>query len=339
MRYFKYLLLFVVIGVLSSCDLFDEPDLPIPMDETLDNTGAFLRVLTVESDGFDYLDLENSEYSFTGEIDDIEDGDTVEDIEFFVSYDGVDGSAVEEELVKTVNVDDMDRSEESGLYRKTFVITAEDAVEALGISFDDVMIGDDFGLRWKLNLHDGRSFTAGDGSGDVEGGGFYNSPFQSTADVFAKIPEDLFVGEYEFTQVEGESIFSDSDHPDSDAAGDYLYNDSESFVAELEVNEDNPRDGRVFVAAPYEEAGGEAVPQQISFMLANDEENNAVTMDGDVGTGFICAVGVNFGPESEQISQFELEDDGSFTLVINENSGGDCGISDQDIVFEVNRVN
>ncbi len=338
MRIFKYLPLIVVVGVLSSCDLFDEPDMPIPMDETLENTGAFLRVLSVESDGFDYLDLDNSEYAFTGEIDDIEDGETIDEIVFYVSYEGVDGSEAEEEQIKTVDVDDMSRSEESGLYRQTFVITAEDAADALGLSFDDIMIGDDFSLRWQLNLHDGRSFTAGDGSGDVEGGGFYNSPFQATADVFAEIPEDLFVGEYEFTQVEGESNFSDSDHPDSEDAGDYLYNDSESFVTELSVNEDNPRDGRVFEAAPYEEVGGGASPQPIRFMLANDEENNAVTMDGDVGTGFSCAVGVNFGPEDEQNSQFDLDDDDSFILVINENSGGDCGISDQDIVFEVNRV-
>ena len=59
MRKFKYLIASVlVVTTLISCDaLVGDPELPIPLDETLASTGAFLRVLSVESSGFDVADL------------------------------------------------------------------------------------------------------------------------------------------------------------------------------------------------------------------------------------------------------------------------------------------
>ena len=50
----------LIVGTLVQCDaLVGDPDLPIPLEETMANTGAFLRVLAVTSleSGFDVADL------------------------------------------------------------------------------------------------------------------------------------------------------------------------------------------------------------------------------------------------------------------------------------------
>lgn len=327
---------------LVSCD--HEPDLPFPLHETFENTGAFLRIVEVTSAGIDIVDLENARFAFVGEVDDIEDGDTIDNVEFYVKYIALDGDESEEVLVKTYDIDDMSRDEESGLYREEFEITANEAMDAIdGFGLDDLLIGDRFEIRWKLNLHDGRSFTRGDASGDITGGGFYNSPYFRRADVVAAVPEDKFVGTYEFHQVEESDGISTWDV--LGLSGGWLYNDTQTFEAELTIDPDNDLNGRIFVAEAYPPWDTGAEEQNIVISLANELDNNSVTMAGDVGTGLACSVGISYGPETEQISHFEYDDDNDvflddeFTLTIYENSNGDCGWPDgPNVTFEVTKL-
>ena len=343
MRYLKYPIVFMMAGLftLVSCD--HEPDLPFPLHETFDNTGAFLRVVDVTSAGFDIVDLDNARFAFVGEVDDIEDGDTIENVEFYVKYIG-DGVESEEVLVKTYDIADLSRHEESGLYREEFEVTATEAMNAIdGFGLDDLLIGDTFEIRWQLNLHDGRSFTRGDASGDITGGGFYNSPYFRRAGVVAAVPEDKFTGTYEFHQVEESDGLASWDFWEQ--SGGWLYEDSQTFKAELVVNPDNDLNGRIFVAEPV--AGWEGVgdlDQPIEILLANEMENNAVTMDGDMDFGIGCTVGIAYGAETEQISHFEYDEDTNefiddeFTLVVYDNVNGDCGWPDgPNVTFEVTK--
>lgn len=333
MRYLRYSLIMMMAGMftLVSCD--HDPDLPFPLHETFDNTGAFLRIVEVTSAGFDVVDLENARFAFVGEVDDIEDGDTIDNVEFFVKYVSLDGDESEEVHVKTYDIADMSRDEDSGLYREEFEITANEAMDVIdGFGVDDLLIGDRIEVRWQLNLHDGRSFTRGDASGDITGGGFYNSPYFRRANVVAAIPEDKFVGTYQFTQTNDGSLASVS-------WGVPQVFDELEFEAELRIDPDNDLNGRVFDAAYLGAFGVEPHPNSIVIALANEPENNAVTLAGSFNSGLSCGgPPLEIAPESEQISQFDFDDDSEFTMVIYDNPNGACGGDPVDVIFEVEKI-
>jgi len=72
-----------LVFTLASCDaLTGEPDLPIPLDETMNTTGGFVRVLSVESAAFDVFDLAAAKYEFVGEVSDVNNGADAESVTF-----------------------------------------------------------------------------------------------------------------------------------------------------------------------------------------------------------------------------------------------------------------
>ena len=71
---------------------------------------------------------------------------------------------------------------EFGLPRVSYSITAAEMQTALGLSGDQIFGGDQFTIRFELNLTDGRSFSSDDNTGTLTQS-FFRSPFLYTTNV------------------------------------------------------------------------------------------------------------------------------------------------------------
>ncbi|REL29106.1 hypothetical protein DYD21_14710 [Rhodohalobacter sp. SW132] len=314
-----------------SCDAFSDPDLPIPLDETMENTGAFLRVLEVETAAFDILNLETAAYEFSAEYWDDEGQSLLDNVTFYASYQSVDGSVeLDRASFKTVNFSEFSEHETSGWPSANFSLAIADINAALGIDAEDNSLGDRYQIDWTLNLTDGRSFTVDDMSPAVSGG-FFNSPSFANVDVSARIEPELFVGTYRFTQQNNGSLGPVFGVPN-------VYSGME-FEADLAVDPNNDFNGRVFEEAYLAAFGAGAHSNQIIIRLAEDTDNNSVTLAGSFNSGLSCGgPPLQIGPETQQLSQFDLEDDSEFTFALNDNTESACGGSPTMVTFQVEKI-
>lgn len=329
MKLFKHAITVVLLISMAACSV-NEDKFPFPLDTILESNGAYLRILDVESAGFDILDLENAAYIFTGEVFDKENGDLLESVEFYVSYTSADGTTIEEtaQPIKTYSASDFTRGGVNNLPQTRVVIGIEEVLGPLGLTRDDLLIGDRFRVRWDLNLTTGETFSANDANPVVTGGAFFSSPYLANVGVVAAIPEDQFVGTYQFTQL----------NPGSTGAlfGIPQVYESMQFEADITVDPNNTLNGRVFQAAYLAAFGAAPHDNRIEIALANDPADNSVTLAGYFGSGLSCG-GPELGldRESEQISQFDIADDSEFLMVIQENPLGGCGGTPTDVRFQV----
>lgn len=329
MKLLKYITTVVLLISLAGCSV-NEENFPVPLDEVLNSNGAYLRINSVESAGFDILDLENAAYVFNGEVFDREQGDLLESVEFYVSYTSTDGQTIAEtsEPVKTYTASDFTRGGPNNLPQANITISIDDVLGPLGLTRDDLQIGDSFRLRWDLNLTDGRTFSAEDASTVITGGAFFSSPYLANVGVVAAIPQDQFVGTYQFTQLNPSSLGPVFGVPNVYSAM--------QFEAEITVDPNNTLNGRVFQEAYLAAFGAAAHGNSITISLANDTAENSVTLASFFGSGLSCGgPELGLGPESEQISQFDLADDSEFLMVIQENPLAGCGGTPTDVRFEV----
>lgn len=331
MKLLKHILIVALLISVAACSV-NEENFPIDLENVLNNNGAYMRVVDVESAGFDILDLDNAEYTFTGEVFDKEEGALVESVDFYTNFrSAADGGPVipeTSEPFKTYTASDFTVGGERNLPQATFRITIDEVLAAVGIQQSDLLIGDRFQVRWVINLEDGRSFSVEDASPDVTGGAFFNSPYFANVFVVAAIPQDQFVGTYEFTQLNDGSLGPVFSVP-------AVYS-AMQFTADLTVDPNNTLNGRVFEEAYLAAFGAAPHENNIRIALANDPADNAVTLAGFYGSGLSCG-----GPElaldseSEQISQFDINDDSEFLMVIQDNPFGGCGGAPTDVRFEV----
>lgn len=319
----------MLLVVAAGCDsLTGDPDLPIPLDETIneDNTGAFLRVVSVESPAINYFDISNSEYSFVGEVSDSDNGQKTETVNFYVRYVDEDGNATAEtpNPFASYSVGDLSVNEESGLPRTTFTFTAPEMISAVdgidgeSLTEGDLYVGGRFDIRMELVMKDGRTFSDEDVSPAVTGG-FYSSPMQARAAVTVIIDESKYVGEYQITQ-QNTSTF-----------GGPVFEDMQ-FTTELRVNPNNSANGRVFDTAIYGNLnGGNGFSgYTIPLVLARSPESqpqNHLTVDGTYGTGLSCGgPELVFAPEDDPtLSSFDVDDDSQFSFALIDNPNGACG--------------
>jgi hypothetical protein len=324
MKYLKRIIVPVLMVLVVSCEAWDR-DYPFPIDEAMENTGAFLRVLSVETAAFDAGDLENAEYAFIGEVSDADNGQGVESVEFYVSYRDVDAENVisESELglppAKVYQVSDIAVHEESGLPRTRFSISLEEALDVVGLEASDLSVGDRFDIRIQLNMHDGRTFTNTD-VGQGLSTPFYRSSLAAVANVVISLDPDSFVGSYTFTQVE-----ASSDVTGAFSTG-WLYEGSQTFDVTLSVNPDNELVGRNFTATPWPEYGIGPMTWSLEFALFT-------TLSSGQGIGLSCGNVIAYGTATDNRGSFDPFDDSEFTFVVNENINADCGFSGQEVIF------
>ena len=195
-----------ILGVstllISSCDDGDKV-----IDTVFDETtrGAVLR--TIEADGiFDRFDTSTT-YGFTFEEQDYEDGDLLEKVDLYISFEDnteANGdSTVDEILIETFLPADFTDGE-FGLPRASYETTLANALSQLGLVEGDFDGGDAIQFRLILTLTDGRTFTNDDSTGTITGS-FFNAPY-FYAPIIKCIPPAPVAGEY---TIEMEDSFGD----------------------------------------------------------------------------------------------------------------------------------
>ncbi|WP_075351869.1 hypothetical protein [Algoriphagus marinus] len=208
MKIFKYSfgLLLGAVVFLSSCRDFVDPSVPYSDFDT----AAYLRTISRTSTSFNFFDLANAKFDITIEAVDAEDGGTVETVEVRVRHRrlvpgvGLEYTPEADVLIKTLQKSDFAPNSDSRFLRAGILITAAEAISAVGLTAAEIEGGDVFEFRLVLNDRFGRKFTNTNLSGDVAGGVFYASPFLYNVAVIC--PSDL-AGTYDFTVTEQESIY------------------------------------------------------------------------------------------------------------------------------------
>ena len=202
MKMLKYTfgLLVGAVVFLSSCRDTVDPNIPYKDFDT----GAYLRTIDRTSTTFNFFDLGSSNFALTLEAVDSEDGASLETVDINVQHRRlITGVGLEYTptagpvTVKTLTASDFAPNSDSRFLRTSFVITAAEALAAVGLTEADIEGGDVF--EFSLELHDkkGRTFNRENVSGNIAGAPFYASPFQYFVNVVC--PSDLG-GTYAFTQ-------------------------------------------------------------------------------------------------------------------------------------------
>ncbi|MFD2035834.1 hypothetical protein ACFSKL_13610 [Belliella marina] len=189
-----YGLLATLILLVSSCADFVDPVIPYKDFDT----GGYLRTIDRTSDSFNFFDLPNSNFALILESVDANDGRDLVSVEVRVRHrrlipdvglEYLPELGVEDRLVLTLTESDFAANSESRFTRATFSIPAMDAIEAVGLSEDDIEQGDVFEFRLVLKDKKDRIFSDHNRSSDVAGGNFYDSPFFYNVTVVC--PSDL----------------------------------------------------------------------------------------------------------------------------------------------------
>lgn len=317
----------MTFGLLVAGTLFTMScDESLMVKETTDNIGsqATLQVSSWEY-GFD-LGKEKEpfvtytfEYYDSGKLNGGEVGDFLNEIRFFISFINYNGSIERDEvLLDKVTVSEMTRDEETAKLNHTLYLTLEAALQHLDLDADEVGVNDRFTIDWEMKLTNGTTLNPKCPDGPV---GTHPVLCEVSIPLSHSLPEDSFTGRYRFEQQEVGPF------------GMWLF--SETFEATLSLDPDNPFSGRQFKAVPYSNTS-----DLDSILIPLTFGRIATTVRG-IGTGYVCAPGaeVHVGP-ARPLPQYEvnLKDDSRFTLILNENSSGACGVPEEVIAFTVTKI-
>ena len=208
--------LVATLGLALSC--VDESTYPLPYNDR--ETGAYMRVVKLNSNVFDLNDLPNSALDGVFEIVDEEYGDLLESFEIVVSIRrGINFSKdVALTSIPSTEFEAVPQPTYSKYKRARIKITADEALTALQTSdglyklspngketifvsaFDGVYAaGDVVNFRGIVNLKDGRSFTNSNTNINILSGQFYNSTFVYPVTVRAQ-PANTWTGNFSLTQ-------------------------------------------------------------------------------------------------------------------------------------------
>jgi len=328
----KSIVVVLLSVALYSCNAFNEPAMPVPLDEAMENTGVKLQFISIET--FDLIDGDDAHMNIQLHLIDNMGGENIKRVDLYLYSMTVKGGEytlnLTDDPVKLFELSTgLLHATEDGLHG-TYTIPLIKVNENLPVevTFDDIMEHDSYGFQWRIELNNGLTVTEKCGAG-ISGGVYRPYTFCSSVQVIKSLPEELFTGEYQFTQLNPGSLGPELGVPQVYSAM--------QFNAELIVDPANSINGRVFQEAYLDYFGASPHDNQIIFATANDTENNSVTLEGLFNSGFSCDDGtaLYLAPEGEQLSQFELDDDSSFTMVIRENPEGACGGTPVDVIFEV----
>lgn len=175
---------FAVLALLSMASCTDWVDPAIPYAEF--ETGVFLRTLQFPATSFVFTDLASSNVAIQVEAVDEENGGLVDEVDVFVALRRgqtvfpeakmmtVPASAFQPHSVILPNIHP---ASGSPYLAAAIEFTALDALQEMGRTLNDVEGGDFFEVRLSLRDTKGRTFSSDNLSGDVQGGGYYRSPF------------------------------------------------------------------------------------------------------------------------------------------------------------------
>ncbi|WP_297337497.1 hypothetical protein [Algoriphagus sp.] len=310
MKIIKYSfgLLVGTLVMLSSCRDFVEPNIPYSEFDT----GAYLRTIDRTSTTFNFFDLTNSNFALTLEAVDIEDGGTVETVEIRVRHRrlipgvGLEFTPQEDVLVRTLEASDFAPNSESRFLRASFDIPASEAVEAVGLTFDELEGGDVFEFRLVLNDRFGRSFSTNNVTTNVAGAPFYDSPFQYNVSVVCPVGDDYAVGEYELTQTQG--------------GADPFFGNPTRFVEET---------------VTLEPVSGNATRRSFTVNYLGGFTTRTFTIEfscGNIvkpeeGAGAGCTDTILWESDNSDLATYDISDDSVITIKFIDDVTGDCGVT------------
>ncbi len=203
-------LIALLLGV--SCD---EGDAVI--GDVIDNVtrGAVMRTIAINSSDLPIGDP-TANFSLDFEVQDIELGTLVTDVDVFVAFrdntvlPGATDLDVAESLFTTISASTFEVGP-FGLPRGSFTAPLADLLAFTGVAEADIFGGDQFQIRFELVLSDGRTFSSTNSNPNNLGGSFFSSPFLYFPTVICPVPETFFTGTYSMTQLTGSAPFGIGD--------------------------------------------------------------------------------------------------------------------------------
>lgn len=182
--------MFIGIGV--SCT--DESTYPIDFDQVNNSNGGILSQVQVNSVAFDKFDIPNAVYDVVFEANDRDRGKLFTKMEMFVSFldrTPANGDASADEVpIGTYQASEFVVDATTGLPRLRVIITAPDAMAALGLTAIDLEGSDQFVFRQEMHFPNGQVFTSNNVNTAIASlGGVYKSPFANGVAVVC--PSDL----------------------------------------------------------------------------------------------------------------------------------------------------
>jgi hypothetical protein len=160
--------------------------------------GAFPKLIAVESDAFDFNDLENSSYSHSVDFIDGAGGLQVSEYRIFVSYQQLDSIESLPVLLRNVQSRSFFLRPETNQIGLDLTISFAEVADALGIDdFSAFSTEDRFNFSTELVKSDGRLFSSLNSRPAITNslGGIWD--FRVKAE--CQSAEDMFVGEYQIS--------------------------------------------------------------------------------------------------------------------------------------------
>jgi hypothetical protein len=196
MKNILYFSAFALLMILSSCEKEDT----FNVDQI--KQGAVLTTISAEDLVINLFDPVNSNATIEVKFDDFDDNDTMDKVNLYVSFrdasptdTGVFETSADEALLTTLAASEFTTASD-GYPHNTFVMNGQAALDALGLSIEDIDGGDVVFLRYELILDDGSRYSSDNVgvSGAVAGAG-HHSPFKY-ASIIACIPTSAITGDY-----------------------------------------------------------------------------------------------------------------------------------------------
>jgi hypothetical protein len=175
---------------ITSCKYDDSP---LDEDTVASNEGAVLTTVSSVGGTINKLNPSESFLETTVLFNDFNNNDTMESVDLFILFADttpVDGTVltIDEMFIENIPASAFTVGA-SGFPEHTYNIDADTMLSTLGLTADQIDGGDIFVLRYKLNLTDGRSFSAADTGTNVRTTS-HSAPFRYSALVVCfQVPE------------------------------------------------------------------------------------------------------------------------------------------------------
>lgn len=311
-NYLKHIKI-LLVGILLLTTSCDEGEVIVDQVTAGTERGAILRTISIDQDqiilDFDNKKLIDGGFSTTVEVQDVEDGNLLSQIEVYAGFrDNTTEKSVnskDEVLLGTIPKS-AGVIGEFGFPRFTYSVGYEELQTAVNVSDNVLFGGDEFTIRFELVLTDGRRFSFDDNTSTLTGS-FFRSPFLYTAELICFVPDDYFVGDYSIAQT---------------GALAPLGIDDAFTQPSVTVNANSMRSRSIeFTYDP----GGEFESTYIfTFDLICGEIQNfsGKITEGENG----CEKDENIGQTGIVNIEYNLADDSEFTIIFEDfNPDGGCG--------------
>lgn len=310
-----------VIKIYSLCLLVlfisCKDDDKLPLEAITDKVGKAggLRTINIISPTIDLNDIANSQFSVEVEEWDAEDGALLESVDVFVQFqdftEANGESSKPEVLIGNVPASVFTVDDSSGLPRTTVAVSAQEAIDLLGLDpATEIDGGDIFRVRLSLKLTDGSVFSSNNLEGNIAGV-FFNSPFSYPANVVCNLDESLFSGSYQMEFISGSGGFGDS------------FADEQVV---LTANSGTQRTAQV----TWLPGGG---PQNLTFDLVCGRINVPL-----YSTGLGCGGAITWQTVGTQAT-FDPSNDNEFSIMFNDfvDDGG-CGVNSYEVLLRFTKL-